>query len=395
MTDLNETPKAEAQAGDLDGDQVHAVATSRRRAGRPSRHAVIMRGVVTPIVGLLAVAAAILGWLNATLWKPSTQIIAQARVADTRYLVTDPGVLSLVDQSVTLKVTVPGAGSGRDQQNNAQSDQQNGQVCVALGNAKDATGWLQGDSYVRLTGMSDWTSLTAQRASAQGKAAAADAQVPFAESDMWRSVQCGATSATLQLKRSSAAEVAVIDLGQKTNATVAMHWVRSTVPDFAMPLYFVAGLLAVLAVLCASVFAMPPQKRRKRVIEGTATQEPEEVSVSEAIAGSLNGLTSSVSFAPRTKRRRRHAAGAVPADASLREKEPTQPTIVDPSSRNLVADAAAANTASPGSDATTPDDATSVISTDELQSYFARLAQEMNEESGADSATDTPEGDKR
>ena len=40
----------------------------------PTRHAKIMRGVVTPIFGLIAVACVVLGVLNATIWKPSREI---------------------------------------------------------------------------------------------------------------------------------------------------------------------------------------------------------------------------------------------------------------------------------------------------------------------------------
>ena len=64
------------------------------------RHAVLMRGVVTPILGLLAVAAIGLGIMNATEWKPSRTITAQTQVSGSRYVVTDPGVAGLVDSDV-------------------------------------------------------------------------------------------------------------------------------------------------------------------------------------------------------------------------------------------------------------------------------------------------------
>ena len=73
-----------------------------KSAARPTRHARIMRGVVTPILGLLAVACIGLGIMNATYWKPSSQIAASAAVKGTQYIVTDPGVLPLVDNQVTV-----------------------------------------------------------------------------------------------------------------------------------------------------------------------------------------------------------------------------------------------------------------------------------------------------
>ena len=66
-----------------------------KSAARPTRHARIMRGVVTPILGLLAVACIGLGIMNATYWKPSSQIAASAAVKGTQYIVTDPGFTPL------------------------------------------------------------------------------------------------------------------------------------------------------------------------------------------------------------------------------------------------------------------------------------------------------------
>ena len=71
----------------------------------PSRRARIMRFVVTPILGVIAVACIVLGVLNATIWKPDRDITAEASISGTRYVVTDPGVLGLVDDAVTMTVT--------------------------------------------------------------------------------------------------------------------------------------------------------------------------------------------------------------------------------------------------------------------------------------------------
>ena len=75
-----------------------------QKSERPTRHAMIMRGVVTPIFGLLAVTAIVLGVLNATIWKPSSEITASANVTGSRYVITDPGVLTLLDKNTTMTV---------------------------------------------------------------------------------------------------------------------------------------------------------------------------------------------------------------------------------------------------------------------------------------------------
>ena len=145
-----------------------------KSAARPTRHARIMRGVVTPILGLLAVACIGLGIMNATYWKPSSQIAASAAVKGTQYIVTDPGVLPLVDNQVTVS---------------ADAGSSDGEVCLALGSNKDVIGWLARQPYVRVTGLNEWTTLATTKVSAQGAAAdAGDDAVAFKDSDMWTSV---------------------------------------------------------------------------------------------------------------------------------------------------------------------------------------------------------------
>ena len=350
-------------------------------------HARLMRGVVTPILGLLAVASIGLGLMNATEWKPSRTITAQTQVSGSRYVVTDPGVSGLVDDDVKVNVSVDGAEK----------------VCIASTSAKDATGWLSGETYTRVTGLQDWSTLSTERVAGSANASADAAaegstEVDFKDSDMWRAVTCDERNVETEINAKDSSDVLLIDLGKKQNADVSLTWTRKTLPDFAMPFYFVGGLLAFGAVLTASVFAMPPHRRRnKRVVSGMAgqleeqEQQPiEEVSVKDAVAGSLSGLASA--FKPRSRRSRRHAA--------VSDDEIAQPTVVDPSARNLVADAAGDTEV----DDESVGEETSVISADELQAYFARLAQESGEsfgmgtqtdaeaDSGADSGTEnTPE----
>lgn len=350
-------------------------------------HARLMRGVVTPILGLLAVASIGLGLMNATEWKPSRTITAQTQVSGSRYVVTDPGVSGLVDDDVKVNVSVGGAEK----------------VCIASTSAKDATGWLSGETYTRVTGLQDWSTLSTERVAGSANASADAAaegstEVDFKDSDMWRAVTCDERNVETEINAKDSSDVLLIDLGKKQNADVSLTWTRKTLPDFAMPFYFVGGLLAFGAVLTASVFAMPPHRRRnKRVVSGMAgqleeqEQQPiEEVSVKDAVAGSLSGLASA--FKPRSRRSRRHAA--------VSDDEIAQPTVVDPSARNLVADAAGDTEV----DDESVGEETSVISADELQAYFARLAQESGEsfgmgtqtdaeaDSGADSGTEnTPE----
>lgn len=445
------------------------------KSKRPTRHAKIMRGVVTPIFGLLAVTAIVLGVMNATMWKPSAEITASASVTGTQYIVTDAGVLNLLDQNTTLT---------------AESKSSSDQVCVALGPAKDVTGWIGQDSYQRVTGMSSWSELSVERAgsgnsggsssssddssdssgtsgsaagSTAGTAAGSTAkdEVAFKDSEMWTSIKCGKGSATLNITKATGATVAIVDLGDEASAaTVKLHWVRSQVPDFAMPFYLSGGLLAVIAVLCASVFAMPPHKRRnKRIIEGTAHEIVEaglsfaERAERAAAGGAPSYPTAAANGGRKRRRHAGHRRGAKPAGESVAEERPQSPVIIDPASRNLVADqqhASAASTESPAavlagsaehagnvsSDATgvsgasaasaasaassesgqsaAPNgtdgpresrssvasadadvESTSVITPDELQAYFARLARESQESNTNGDAQNDGQGESR
>ncbi|EFA22204.1 hypothetical protein [Bifidobacterium gallicum] len=350
-----------------------------QRPHEPTRHAKIMRGIVTPIFGLLAVCFIVFGVLNATIWKPSRHIEASAHVQKTQYIMVDSGVLGSVDKDVTVSV-LP---------SNTQAD-----VCMAVGTQKDAAGWVEGHPYVRVTGLDSWTQLSTVDQQAHGTASPSGNDVEFGDSDMWREHVCTVGQARLSLKDMvNTPLVALIDLGATDPAsTVTMEWDRQQVPDFAMPFYFAAGLCAILAVLCASVFALEPARRRKAMgldgmdddastfqkIRHVVHGDDDEVSVGEAVAGTFKTVGRSLKRKPRdpAKGHRRHA----------KAEKPSSPAIVDPSNRNMVADAAAAATVGATSvvnamdGAEVPEEETAVISPDELQAYFARLAREEHVE---------------
>ena len=384
---------------------------------RKNRHrAKVMRGIVTPILGLLAVAAIVLGVLNATIWKPSRVITATAQITGEQYIVTGANVEGLVDSHVKVDVETK------------HSDT----VCVALAASKDAAGWLGNDAYARLTGLSDWTTLSVEKVAARSDSdsnsgnnsgntgdSGSNDSVSFQDSDMWRSVQCGNGKASIETQETSSTDVVFIDLGKATDSDVSFEWTRQVLPDFAMPMYFVGGLLAVAAVLTASVFAMPPSRRRKRAaVRGEAqpaddsAAEAGKVTVGQAVAGSLSGFASL--FGPKPKRRRRHAAGRATesaaesavesateniAESAAADEETSQPVIVDPASRNLVADAADATEAAQSADiddATeqTAAEETAVISPEELQAYFTRLAQEIEDDAADEAQSETVEAER-
>lgn len=348
-----------------------------------------MRGIVAPILGLCAVACCVFGVLNATIWRPSTDIAATARLSGARYVVTDPGVLDLVDTSARMRVS---------------SDSSSQTVCIALASAQDAMGWVAGETVTRVTGMSNWSTLSTDKYEAAAGADSQGSDVDFKDSDMWTASRCGQGSVGLVTSDTSST-VAVIDLGKaSTGGSLVLSWTRRNPPNFAAPLYFMAVLFAGMAFLSASVFAISPERRRKSVkaaaAAGKSAGAQEEVTIREALKGTLEVIHSSM---PRGRSRR---AGASGRGASHKRREASRkrlddgqkrdsgdhaeagPVVVDPSARSMVAEQESRRSAS---DETRANDGvredrsgvvgddveqTSVISSEELRSYFARLAQE-------------------
>ncbi len=70
-------------------------------------------------------------------------------VTGSRYVVTDPGVLTLLDKNTTMTVK---SSSSKDE------------TCVALASTKDAAGWVASEkSYQRISGLTSWTELGVQK----------------------------------------------------------------------------------------------------------------------------------------------------------------------------------------------------------------------------------------
>lgn len=140
----------------------------------------------------------------------------------------------------------------------------------------------------------NWSTLSYAEQGAQGEANTSDADVAFKDSNMWKEVNCGAGKASLDLKNASDTDVVLADFGQKvSDGSLEMHWTRHDIPNFSIPWYFAGGLCAVLAVLCASVFAMDMSARRKKVSEDAERarqerqeQRKDEPKIGEALAGS-------------------------------------------------------------------------------------------------------------
>lgn len=397
-----------------------------------------MRGVVAPIFGLLAALSIVLGVLNATVWKPSSIVSAHANVYGSRYIVTDPGVLNLVDYRV--KISVAALNSRKP-------------ICVAVGLAKDVRGWTKGYSVQRITGLNNWNSLSTDVMNADDNARVDSAKtddskvsknvskdaskdVDFKDSDLWTNATCqmglaklfvnaadfeqvgnaadlalkqesqeglqaknnvqsdaqnGAQSQTSHQKLSSelqskiARRVLIIDLGKNSpEAFVELRWRRHNLPDFATPMYFVGALFILLCGLSASVFAMAPHRRRNKRLVASRTglisvenNSQEEVKFSEALAGTIAGI-----FGSNKDKKSKHKVGSG-AHARHGVHARTRTT-----KSQAAVDSSISVKSGLNSSKTAALDETTVISKDDLQAYFARLASESSSDFKGDFAAE-------
>lgn len=405
---------------------------------RPTKRARFMRGVVAPIFGLLAALSIVLGVLNATVWKPSSIVSAHANVYGSRYIVTDPGVLNLVDYRV--KISVAALNSRKP-------------ICVAVGLAKDVRGWTKGYSVQRITGLNNWNSLSTDVMNADDNARVDSAKtddskvsknvskdaskdVDFKDSDLWTNATCqmglaklfvnaadfeqvgnaadlalkqesqeglqaknnvqsdaqnGAQSQTSRQKLSSelqskiARRVLIIDLGKNSpEAFVELRWRRHNLPDFATPMYFVGALFILLCGLSASVFAMAPHRRRNKRLVASRTglisvenNSQEEVKFSEALAGTIAGI-----FGSNKDKKSKHKVGSG-AHARHGVHARTRTT-----KSQAAVDSSISVKSGLNSSKTAALDETTVISKDDLQAYFARLASESSSDFKGDFAAE-------
>lgn len=372
----------------------------------------VLRFIVAPTLVVLAVICGIFAWLTATVWRPDPTARAVAS-AQSRYIATDPGVLPLGNEQVSISV---------------DSSQK---VCLAIGSAQDVAGWIASNDYTRVEGLTSWSELTtstAQAAEDSATSEGADAQtdadadadaestLALEDSDMWLTAKCGTGTLTANWKATDANQALIVDTNPDAAesetagnpVTLALTWVRTSVLDLSTPLIFLAVLLVIAAALCATVFSLVPARRRKqraaRVVSTTgaagetSAADAEATQVIAGIGTGAGGLDSprwvhdhiesehrrsrtshrkdtshkgsrTAFFAKKGRRDGSHAEENGVENAAL------TPAIVDVKNVNMVA-------------RQQEEQHSSSASHDAMAEYFARLAQERlgSEESAPSSA---------
>jgi len=142
----------------------------------PRRTAVKVASAILSALGLASIAG---GLFADQIWPEPDQVTALSAsgVHESNAIITDPGVLNLVNEDVTIRATVP-----------------DGQpVTLAIGRDVDVDGWVGTGQAARVVGLADWQTLTTDDAVVAGSTTVPDP----AGSDMWVAEASGIGSAEM------------------------------------------------------------------------------------------------------------------------------------------------------------------------------------------------------
>ncbi len=244
-------PDPEDPRPDSAASRSHRPRGRRSHAGHVRSRTRVLRTVVSPILLVAALVCAVFAVLQMTVWRPSPMVEASTTVS-TRYAVTDPGVLSLVDRSADASLSADRP------------------VCLALATSQDASGWVSGRRYTRVTGLSSWTALSSRTMTATS-VTDAGGSVRFRDSDLWRTVSCGRSVSLRTTASASSPLVLILDTNPSARASsnagrparLTLTWTRTHTTDAALPLWLCAALLALASLLCFFIFSLSARRRRK------------------------------------------------------------------------------------------------------------------------------------
>ncbi|SDD52602.1 hypothetical protein SAMN05216410_3430 [Sanguibacter gelidistatuariae] len=247
----------------------------------------MLHKIVTASLVLVGLVLAGLSVASGTLWRPSdTAVMTTGTQSGTTLLTTAPGVLGLVDHSVTITA----------------SSSPEAKVVLALGRSVDVDGWIGEDPALVVTGASDWETLsvTARTGSTTDPATdpttdpatpttdatatdapAADAPADAAPtdsaptdeapavgpdpegSDMWLTSATGTGSASLTWDASSS-DVVLLVAAVGENATtpvLTLTWPR----EVTTPLMWPGVVLGALLVIAGCIYGLLLLRPRDRV----------------------------------------------------------------------------------------------------------------------------------
>ncbi len=327
----------------------------------------MLHRVLASLLCVLGAAALALGIASATVWRADDVLVADATAAEgTTMIVTEPGVLDLAADQVTVTATVP-----------------RGEVVVALARSGDVDAWVGTDAHTRVTGLARWHELATGEATpapaptptptdgaatpapeavapaptatptagaADAADAAAGAAAPAVDprgSDLWVSEKSGTGRVTMPWTRTDgrwSVLIAATEAGVRP--TVSLAWPQVVTTPWLLP-GVVGGVLLLLAGMAWWAMILLAHRRPARPAATAVPARPVGAPTSARNAGARAsaGAATAGPAVPLTRRQLREQAEH---DAATRrgrpgrrraeppaapEPEPSPPPVLPPAPR--------------------------------------------------------------
>jgi hypothetical protein len=184
----------------------------------------VLRRIIAYVLVALGVVVIAVAIASATVWKSSDSVTATLESGEVALVVTDPGVLDMVADQVTVTATAP----------------EGSPVTLAIGRDTDVAGWVGDAAHVQVTGLGSWTSLSSEDVDG-----AAEAPSP-AGSDMWVVEETGTGEVTLSWTQTDGrwSLLAATD-GTAPAPTITLTWPQDVRTPFLVPGLVLGGILLV------------------------------------------------------------------------------------------------------------------------------------------------------
>ncbi|MGY5764889.1 hypothetical protein ACXET9_06795 [Brachybacterium sp. DNPG3] len=207
--------------------------------------------VLLVLVGLIGLA---LGRLGETTWAPATEATASVTLSDPGpAVVIDPGVLYI--GGTEGEVTITGASA----------------VTYITASNADIDAYLEGVHHTRITGASSWTTLSTESADDDGAAEITDPT----SSDLWRTVDTGDATTTIDIADFHAAEtgedeqvyraILIVTDGTAAGAdSISITWPVDAANEWVPYAYAGGAAVAVIGLVLLVVSLGSGRRRREQ-----------------------------------------------------------------------------------------------------------------------------------
>lgn len=186
--------------------------------------------------GISVLGVVILLWGIVSLISGLThaQVEASAVSGESAYVMTDPGVLDLVNDKVHVTV---------------QAAQQDSTVTLGIGTAEDVQAWSQGLPVFEVTGLKDW-----QHFSGNDRPAEVEDRPEVTGSDLWLHEESGQGEVSFDYKVIESGNTSFIAHSSDNEpVTMTLSWKRPRVVVDTLPIIVIGGLLIAIGVILSLI----------------------------------------------------------------------------------------------------------------------------------------------